>query len=130
MDYILLSAVLGVTAMYLAISYDIACQWQIHFLSRMATMPEHMRMDVYQTTVLYGLPVWHAAAHERSCQVQNSLNYMKGAARTDGEGIERVWSVLNPLSWATKEMAGGAQADAIEDKIDRHNFTKNINQGA
>ncbi|KAJ7186909.1 hypothetical protein C8R46DRAFT_1206901 [Mycena filopes] len=129
MDYILLSAVIGITALYLAISYDIACQWRIHFVERMAHMPESMRIHLERTTLVYGLPVWHAAAHERTCQAQNSLSYVPGVGRTDGEGIERTWADFNPLSWATKEMGAGARHDAIEDKIDHHNFEKNINQG-
>jgi hypothetical protein len=129
MDYILLSAVLGITAMYLAISYDIACQWQIHLPERMEAMPEHMRLDLAMITILFALPVWHAAAHERSCQVQNSLSYLVGVGRTDGEGIERTWSHFNPLAWATKEMRLGAHHDTMEDKIDHHNFEKNINEG-
>ncbi|KAJ6501536.1 hypothetical protein C8R47DRAFT_1211112 [Mycena vitilis] len=128
MDYILLSAVLGVTAMYIAISYDIACQWKINLPGRLAAMPEHMRLNLALITLLFGLPVWHAAAHEKSCQVENSLTYVDGVGRTDGEGIERTWSHLNPLSWATKEMRLGARHDAMEDKIDHLNFEKNINQ--
>jgi hypothetical protein len=80
-------------------------------------------------TVLFALPMWHAAAHERNCQMQNSLSYLDGVGRTDGEGIERTWSHLNPLAWATKEMRLGAHHDAMEDKIDHLNFEKNINQG-
>ncbi|KAJ7847056.1 hypothetical protein B0H13DRAFT_2362609 [Mycena leptocephala] len=128
MDYILLSSILGITAMYLAISYDIACQWQITFPTRMASMPDHLRLDLALLTVLFALPVWHAAAHERSCQIQNSLSYLDGVGRTDGEGIERTWSHLNPLAWATKEMRLGARHDTMEDKIDHLNFEKNINQ--
>ncbi|KAJ7761124.1 hypothetical protein B0H16DRAFT_1312626, partial [Mycena metata] len=128
MDYIVLCAVLGIMAMYLVISYDIACQWRIHFEERMGKMPEELQPDLNQTTVLYGLPVWHAAAHEHSCQVQNSLSYVPGVGRTDGEGIKWTWSDFNPLAWATKEMGAGARHDTIEDKIDHHNFEKNINQ--
>ncbi|KAJ6518333.1 hypothetical protein C8R47DRAFT_1205389 [Mycena vitilis] len=88
MDYILLSAVLGITALYLAISYDIACQWQINLPGRLAAMPEHMRLNLAVITLLFGLPVWHAAAHEKSCQVQNSLtNYF--TAETDSAIDER-----------------------------------------
>ncbi|KAJ7038352.1 hypothetical protein C8F04DRAFT_1179974 [Mycena alexandri] len=129
MDYIAFSAILGITAMFLAISYDIACQWQIHLPERMEKMPEHLQLDLALITLLFALPVWHASAHEESCQNQNSLTYLEGVGRTDGEGIERTWSVLNPIAWATKEMAKGARADAIEDKIDHHNFEKNIAQG-
>jgi hypothetical protein len=129
MDYILLSAILGTMALYIAISYDIACQWQITLPARMAAMPRQLRLDLAVTTVLFALPVWHAVAHERSCQRQNSLSYLDGVGRTDGEGIERTWSHLNPLAWATKEMRLGARHDAMEDKIDHLNFEKNINQG-
>ncbi|KAJ7023334.1 hypothetical protein C8F04DRAFT_1271538 [Mycena alexandri] len=114
MDYIAFSAILGITAMFLAISYDIACQWQIHLPERMEKMPEHLQLDLALITLLFALPVWHASAHEESCQNQNSLTYLEGVGRTDGEGIEA---------------NVGARADAIEDKIDHHNFEKNIAQG-
>ncbi|KAJ7079051.1 hypothetical protein C8R43DRAFT_1143320 [Mycena crocata] len=128
MDYILLSSIIGITAMYLAISYDIACQWKINLKTRMEAMPQDLQLDFGKTLVQFGLPVWHAAAHARKCQVQNSLSYQLGVGRTDGEGIERMWSCLNPLAWATKEMGAGARHDAIEDKIDHMNFEKNIGQ--
>ncbi|KAJ7043420.1 hypothetical protein C8F04DRAFT_1207359 [Mycena alexandri] len=129
MDYILLSAVLGITLLYLTISYDIACQWRINFQARMGEMPRRLHLDLDKVTVLFGLPVWHALAHEKKCQVRNSLSYVPGVGRTDGEGIERTWSLFNPLAWATKEMNAGARHDAIEDKMDHHNFEKNINHG-
>ncbi|KAJ6481585.1 hypothetical protein C8R47DRAFT_933115, partial [Mycena vitilis] len=128
MDYIFVSALMGVAALFVAVSYDIACQWQINLPGRLAQMPEHMRINLGLIALVFGLPVWHAAAHEKSCQVQNSLTYVDGVGRTDGEGIERTWSHLNPLSWATKEMRPGARHDAIEDKIDHMNFEKNLNQ--
>lgn len=130
MDYILFSAILGITAMFLAISYDIACQWQINLRKRMESLPERLQLDLALITLLLALPVWHASAHEEACQRQNSLTYLDGVGRTDGEGIERTWSVLNPIAWATKEMGAGPRHDAIEDKIDHHNFEKNIGAGA
>ncbi|KAJ7749884.1 hypothetical protein B0H16DRAFT_1318981 [Mycena metata] len=129
MDYILFSAILGITALYLAISYDIACQWQINLRKRLESLPERLHLDLALITLLFALPVWHAAVHELACQNENSLTYLDGVGRTDGEGIERTWSVLNPILWATKEMTRGARADSVEDKIDHHNWEKNINQG-
>ncbi|KAJ7716269.1 hypothetical protein B0H16DRAFT_1339234 [Mycena metata] len=113
----------------LAISYDIAYQWQINLRKRLESMPSHLQVDLALITLLFALPVWHAAAHEVSCQNQNLLTYLDGVGRTDGEGIERTWSELNPIAWATKEMGRGARADAIEDKVDHHNWEKNIGQG-
>ncbi|KAK7046798.1 CxC2 domain-containing protein [Favolaschia claudopus] len=129
MDYILLCSLLGVTAMFLAISYDIACQWRVNFPLRLKEMPERLQLDLARMTLLFALPVWHAAAHERTCQVQNSLSYTAGVGRTDGEGVERVWSRLNPLAWSTREKGRGGRADSIEDEVDYLNFEKNIHLG-
>ncbi|KAK6992479.1 hypothetical protein R3P38DRAFT_3226100, partial [Favolaschia claudopus] len=117
MDYIVLAALMGVALLYVAIAYDIVCQYRINFEARMAKLPNDMQLDLKRTKVLYGLPVWHATAHERNCQSQNSLTYQPGVGRTDGEGTERVWSVFNGLATATKEMNRGAREDGIEDKV-------------
>ncbi|KAJ7163989.1 hypothetical protein C8R43DRAFT_1122949 [Mycena crocata] len=133
MDYIFLSSIIGIVVLWLAISYDIACQWKIHLLNRakkineVSTTLKDVKLDKFY--IQYGLPVWHAAAHETSCQAEHSLSYAQGVGRTDGEGIERTWAVLNPLGFATKEMGRGTRIDAIDDKIDHLNFEKNIHQG-
>ncbi|KAJ7745301.1 hypothetical protein B0H16DRAFT_1462817 [Mycena metata] len=95
----------------------------------MAAMPARLQLDLVLITLLFALPVWHALTHEESCQRENLLTYQVGVGRTDGEGIERTWSGVNPISWATKDMAPGGRHDAIENKLDHHNFEKNINLG-
>ncbi|KAJ6457197.1 hypothetical protein C8R47DRAFT_995822 [Mycena vitilis] len=131
MDYILLSALMGVTLVALAISYDIACQWKINLGKRAAKIKEttSLTTDLTDFEILFALPVWHAGAHETSCQMENSLSYAVGVGRTDGEGIERTWAILNPLGFSTKEMGYGARQDAIENKVDNINWEKNIGQG-
>ncbi|KAJ6460704.1 hypothetical protein C8R47DRAFT_1226206 [Mycena vitilis] len=150
MDYIFLCALMGVTVLALAISYDIACQWKVNLAARVKKMTEERtkredkrieegkmteadraqplpRLEEFE--IQFALPVWHAAAHETSCQSQNLLSYTEGVGRTDGEGIERTWAVLNPLGFSTKEMGYGARQDALENKIDHLNFEKNIKEG-
>ncbi|KAJ7664818.1 hypothetical protein B0H17DRAFT_1211182 [Mycena rosella] len=131
MDYIFLSALIGVTVLWLMISYDIACQWQVHLLPCAKKIKETTTVptDLDQFEIQFALPVWHAAAHKASCQTQNSLSYAAGVGRTDGERIERTWAVLNPLGFSTKEMGYGARHDAIEDRVDHLNFEKNVSQG-
>ncbi|KAF7323529.1 CxC2 domain-containing protein [Mycena kentingensis (nom. inval.)] len=85
--------------------------------------------DLSNFEIQFALPVWHAAAHELGCQAAMSLSHKKGVGRTDGEGIERTWSVLNPISFATKEMGEGNRHDHIEDKVDHIGFEKNCTQG-
>ncbi|KAK7028481.1 CxC2 domain-containing protein [Favolaschia claudopus] len=126
MDYIVLASILGITLLLLAFSYDVACQWRVHFKDRMEKLPRKLRLNMAEITLLFALPVWHATAHEKTCQVQNSLTYVKGVGRTDGEGIERTWSRLNPIAWASRVMSWGGREDAIEDKVDHENFEKNV----
>ncbi|KAJ7178669.1 hypothetical protein C8R43DRAFT_843108, partial [Mycena crocata] len=131
MDYILLSALMGVTVLCLTISYDIACQWKINLPARAKKIADttSITTNLEDFEIQYALPVWHAVAHEVSCQTQNSLSYAVGVGRTDGEGIERTWAVLNPISYSTKEMGDGARKDAIENKVDHLNWEKNVSQG-
>ncbi|KAJ7606430.1 hypothetical protein B0H17DRAFT_1221752 [Mycena rosella] len=102
MDYIFLSALIGVAILWLLISYDIACQWKVHLLERAkkirAATSIPTNLDNFE--IQFALPVWHAEAHEMTCQMQNSLSFAVGMGRTDGEGIERTWAVLNPLGFA------------------------------
>lgn len=129
MDFIIFSAIMGVMLSLIMLSYDIACQYKINVSSRMRNLPERLQIDETKTTLLYALPVWHGNVHETKCNTENSLKYQTGGGGTDGEGIERVWSKTNELGYATKEMGVGTRHDAIEDRLDHHNFKKNINIG-
>ncbi|KAJ7716561.1 hypothetical protein B0H16DRAFT_1741222 [Mycena metata] len=129
MDYIVLSALLGFSLMLLTISYDIACQWKKKFPARHDKMPKALRLPLDQIEVQCALPVWHVGSHNEDCQKENSLSFKTGVGKSDGEGVERVWSVLNPAANHTKDSGRGQRVDSLEDKIDSHNFSKNIGQG-
>ncbi|KAJ6475018.1 hypothetical protein C8R47DRAFT_986520 [Mycena vitilis] len=126
MDYVAMSATRGFKLMELAFSYDIACQWHKNLSERLEKLPEELRLPVDDIKLQCGLPVWHASTHEKVCSSEYSLSFLEGLGRTDGEGVERLWSDLNPSSYHTKDMGIGNRADTIEDKIDSHNFLKNL----
>ncbi|KAJ7774517.1 hypothetical protein DFH07DRAFT_732456 [Mycena maculata] len=128
MDYIVMSALAGFTLMLLTISYDIACQWQKNLKERNAKMPESVCLPLESFTFQCALPVWHAASHEEDCKDANSLSFKPGVGKSDGEGVERVWSVMNPAAYHTKDAGRGQRVDTLEDKIDSHNYLKNISQ--
>jgi hypothetical protein len=130
MDYILMSALADFDLQEVTLSYDIACQWIKNFEERMERLPEHLRRDLDAFELQTGLPVWHALAHEDSCASMNSLNYLLGVGRSDGEGVERLWAWLNGFAYQSKEMGLGNRADSLEDKLDSHNFLKNLGEGA
>lgn len=129
MDFILLAALANFTLMLLTISYDIACQWEVNFPTRNKKLPMDMQLPLEDITVQCALPVWHASSHEDKCQNENSLSFKAGVGKSDGEGVERTWAVLNPAAFQTKDAGKGVREDHLEDKLDSHNFLKNIGQG-
>ncbi|KAJ7834683.1 hypothetical protein B0H13DRAFT_2369770 [Mycena leptocephala] len=128
MDFIVMSSLAGFNLKELTISYDIACQWRKHLLERIEKLPEDMRLDFESFLFQCGLPIWHASSHEAECTNRNSLSFLPGVGKTDGEGIERLWADLNAFAYHTKTMGLGHRADTIEDKVNYHNFTKNLAQ--
>lgn len=125
---------MGVALLAIAISYDIVCQWKINLAKRSRRLPEALiatppDVPPIDEHLHFGIPVWHANAHEDSCQVANSLRYQPGVGKTDGEGIERGWSRTNPMGPSTKEMAQGARHDALDDAFAYNNFERNIALG-
>ncbi|KAJ7059329.1 hypothetical protein C8F01DRAFT_989825, partial [Mycena amicta] len=130
MDYILMHALGDTRVKELVFSYDIACQWKVHLRERVkAIVMKSGAANLDEFRIRFGLPVWHAAAHEINCREALSLGHIVGVGRTDGEGIERTWAVLNPIGFATKEMGEGNRHDTIEDKVDHMNFEKNVGEG-
>ncbi|KAJ7846654.1 hypothetical protein B0H13DRAFT_2238871 [Mycena leptocephala] len=129
MDYVVMSALRGFCLKQLTLSYDIGCQWKKNLSLRMEKLPEDIQLMLDEIELQCGLPVWHASSHEIDCQNENSLSFLLGVGKSDGEGVERFWAVLNQLSYFTKDAGMGTRADAIEDKIDAHNYLKNLGQG-
>ncbi|KAJ7893749.1 hypothetical protein B0H13DRAFT_1625094 [Mycena leptocephala] len=129
MDFIIVSALAGFSLLLLTISYDIACQWKVHLRERVQKLPADMRLPFDDIKLQCALPVWHAASHNEACQDDNSLSFKPGVGKSDGEGVERTWSVLNPAAFSTKDAGRGVRADSLEGKIDNHNYLKNVGQG-
>ncbi|KAJ7839301.1 hypothetical protein B0H13DRAFT_1650261 [Mycena leptocephala] len=130
MDFILMSSLAGFDLEQLTISYDIACQWQKNLASRIRKLPADMQLDFESFLFQCGLPVWHASSHETECTNCYSLSFIPGVGKTDGEGIERLWAELNAFALHTKNMGIGHCADTLDDKINYHNFMKNLGQAS
>ncbi|KAF9503292.1 hypothetical protein BS47DRAFT_1374483 [Hydnum rufescens UP504] len=100
MDYIMFSSLQGTKLGRITISYDIFCQWI--------------------TKLHCQLP----SAHKPEGHAQFSLNWMPGVGRTDGEGIERDWSGINPAANSTKEMGSGCRHNTLDDIWSDLNYRK------
>ncbi|KAJ7716059.1 hypothetical protein B0H16DRAFT_1667011 [Mycena metata] len=129
MDFILFCALFGFTLLWLTISYDIACQWRKNLLARMAKLPKALQLPMDDIKWQSALPVWHAGLHEEECRNTHSLSVKVGVGKSDGEGVERTWSILNPAAYHMKDMNIGNREDHLNNKIDNHNFCKNIGLG-
>ncbi|KAE9398405.1 hypothetical protein BT96DRAFT_957616 [Gymnopus androsaceus JB14] len=63
------------------------------------------------------------------CQDYFNLLYTLGAAMSDMEGIERIWSGSGLLGTSTREMGPGSRQNTIEDYWHNWNWRKNVSQG-
>jgi hypothetical protein len=81
----------------------------------MAALPSDFQLDLSKILVRFVIPKFHLPAHVQACQAPLSFNFCMGVGRTDGEGIERDWSMINPVTYSTREMTLGHRADTLDD---------------
>lgn len=105
----------------IVLSYDIACQYCKNFVSRLKASPF---LHLTDAEILFLIPKFHLAGHKEECRFQYSFNHAKGVGRTDGEGIERLWSHHNPLSGSTSKMNRGFRLDTINLHLEDWNLGK------
>lgn len=130
MDYAMLSTLMGITLLMLVISYDIACQWSKNFRSRILDFPDDLKkLDLNCISLVTVIPKFHIYAHGRGCQTRWSLNYLRWMGRTDGEGVEREWSHINPVAMSTRLMGPGGRHDTLDDHWGAWNWRKLVGLG-
>lgn len=130
-DFITFFGLIGTLIAAFLFSYDIVCQWSRKLPTRIKQLPECMQLSAEQLkNSTYVVPKLHLWGHGASCQLKYSLNLLKWSARTDGEGIERFWAFLNPLSMSTREMGAGSRQDTIDDHVRWWNWRKIVGFGA
>jgi hypothetical protein len=108
----------------ITVSYDIYCQWITRLHHRLPSLPEEFQTDPDITTLRGVIPKFHFGAHKPEGHARYSLNWMPGVGRTDGEGIERDWSGINPAANSTKEMGAGCRHDTLDDIWSDLNYQK------
>ncbi|KAJ3511895.1 hypothetical protein NLJ89_g3832 [Agrocybe chaxingu] len=123
MDFIILSALKGVTLPWIIITYDIACQWSKNFWKQMKEYPPEMQIDP-KTRVDAAIPGWHINGHGQPCRTKFALSYLDGAGRTCGDEIEAGWSHTNSLALSVREMAPAVRHETLNDNWYGWNFRK------
>lgn len=131
MGYILLSAIKTSCAEWwrYVISYDIACQFSIHFAERMQDFPIDFQIRVTDCEIIFLIPKFHLPAHGSKCHIRYAFNFKTGVGRTYGEGIEGNWSEMNFASLMTREMANEGRHETLDDVFGALNWSKTQNLG-
>ena len=105
----------------LVLSYDIMCQWWLHFLQRMKKLPPTLQLTLPSDTE-YVIPKYHYNAHREKDHTQYSLNYMPGAGSTCCEQIECNWPKHEETAASTREMGPRCRHDTLEDHFGYANW--------
>lgn len=129
MDYVFLASIVGVFVLYLIASYDIACQFFVNFKTRVLELPQWLQPSISLQNIVPKIPKAHIYTHGESCHGPYSFNWTKGAGRTDAEGIERLWSMLNKAAYSVREMTPCGRHETIDDLCGFINWRKTLNYG-
>lgn len=111
------------------LSYDVICQYCKDFIARLKKLPPLVRLHVVRALWQFVIPKMHIHGHKQECQDTYSLNTTPGSANTDGEGIERPWADIGPVSTSTREMGPGSRHDTLDDHWGHWNWQKKVGLG-
>lgn len=131
MDYILASVLKHFDpSLPKVVSYDIACQWSVHLLERLANLPAHVRPIIPEGTLRFAIPKLHVYSHKLiPCQTEYHFNYLPGCGRTEGEGVERTHSNTGPICQSCKQMGPGCRQDTMNCHWTHWNHQKIVGMG-
>ncbi|THU98424.1 hypothetical protein K435DRAFT_818886 [Dendrothele bispora CBS 962.96] len=111
-------------------SYDIVCQWCKKLVDCLKKLPPLVRLNLVLHLIYFVIPKLHIYGHQIHCQLMFSLNWLQGAGRTDGEGIERPWAHMGPVATSTRDMGPGSRHDTLDDHWGHWNFVKMTGLGS
>lgn len=136
MDYIFWTTLLvasfvgaGVGIAWLAVSYDIACQWNINLLKRFSSYPVSYTATLATLVIRFFIPNFHLPNHKLSCTTAFSFNLNRGVGRTHGETIEQEWAHISAVAMSTREMGPGARHATLDSHWSFWNWRKIVGMG-
>jgi hypothetical protein len=88
-------------------------------------MPESLCLPT-STILRKFVPKFHLPPHKVKCHAPFSFNFATGVGRTDGEGVERNWSILNGIASSVSMMGPGGRWDTLDDFCNFSNWRKTV----
>ncbi|KAJ7438372.1 hypothetical protein B0H11DRAFT_1752825 [Mycena galericulata] len=129
MDYMFFRSIAGTDLVRFFVSYDIACQWHINIMNRMASYEAELQIVDDKKFLVFLVPKFPLPAHIEECNLKFSFNLTPEVGQTDGEAPERGWANANPLAGSTREMGPGARRDMLNEHFNDWNWKKIVALG-
>ncbi|KAF7314223.1 CxC2 domain-containing protein [Mycena kentingensis (nom. inval.)] len=125
MDWVFFSLLQHIShLLWLIVSYDIVCQWTKKLQERVKSLAPHLRINVIFALLRFVIPKLHILGHVLRCRLLFSLLLLRGGAQTDGEGIERPWSMIGAVAASTRASGPGSRSDQLDDHWSFWNWRK------
>ncbi|KAH7092807.1 hypothetical protein BKA62DRAFT_625932, partial [Auriculariales sp. MPI-PUGE-AT-0066] len=99
------------SAMKIVVLYDIACVTYRTLTTRNILAPGMLQQLQFATAAM------HAYAHQWTCQVAFNPRMIAGMGLTDGEGVERLWSLLVDLIGILRRVSRSRRIIILERQI-------------
>jgi len=109
------------------LTYDIACQWSIHFQERVRQSPALTLGNWVKIIPTVGK--FHLSAHVPSCFPRYSLNFVLGAGQQDGEILETLCAEFNKVSTSARTMSKAHRTEVYDDHMRDSNWKKVVGIG-
>ncbi|KAG2103721.1 uncharacterized protein F5147DRAFT_654633 [Suillus discolor] len=104
--------------------YDVNCQYHKN-LKECITNSPFLEIPM-ELDIVPGIGLWHVYGHQDNCYVRYASNFIKGAARIDGEIMETLWVPLNIISPAARGMGTPHRKECLDYQMNDCNFMKMI----
>ncbi|KAK7434874.1 hypothetical protein VKT23_019977 [Stygiomarasmius scandens] len=125
MDFTIIAVLKRLCPESALMSYDVMCQYIKNLYWRFESVyGSEWCPDLPAEKFEGAIPKFHLPAHIDKCGTEFNLNYTPGVGRTNGEGVERNWSITNALAASTKVMGPGSRRDTLDDHFGFGNWRK------
>lgn len=113
----------------LILSYDVACQYCIHFRQRMVNGRPYLSLPD-RLAIVFLIGLFHVHGHKEECLARHASTYAPGCGASSGEILESLWSILNPLSRTTRNMSMPHRDETLDAGMADNNWKKLLTMGA
>lgn len=112
------------------LSYDIICQWSIHWEERFTkTFNSLGKYKTRNLQLIKAIGSWHVHGHKAVCLARYGFQWILGAGQMDGELVETLWAYLNGLSRTARAMTKAHREECLNDGLNSWNLKKILNTG-